>query len=489
MGLLGYVRGAAVGLLLAAPGVVGVAYGQAATPAPTGPGNASLDTLLSSAPAGNLEELLGKVRNADARDAALNKQREAEFTAARDQQGAMLAKAKAEKDALDAQSTAMQKQFEENDKAIAQLKQERDAKAGNLGELFGVMSQTAGDFASAARNSMLSVQFPDRIALLDRLAQTKTMPPIEDLNRFWFEMQQEMTESGKAERFKATVVQPNGDGAEQDVVRVGPFVAISNGQFLSYDTGSKNFSVPPQQPPRSYRSTAAAYEAATTGYHQMVIDPSSGVLVQLFSERPTVLDRINQGGSVAYVILAVGFIGAVFALYQFVYLTVTSRKVKRQLANMSQLRADNPLGRVMLAFKGQEVPDVEDAEVVELRISEAVLKELPAIQRIQPFLKLVVASGPLLGLVGTVVGMIETFQVITESGSGDPKLMAAGIGRAMIATVLGLSIAIPTLFVNAALASRSRKLIHILDEQSTGLLAETLEAREARAAGVKRQHA
>jgi biopolymer transport protein ExbB len=157
---------------------------------------------------------------------------------------------------------------------------------------------------------------------------------------------------------------------------------------------------------------------------------------------------------------------------------------------MSQLRADNPLGRVMLAFKGDgAVSDDEDAEVVELRISEAVLKELPAIQRIQPFLKLVVASGPLLGLVGTVVGMIETFQVITESGSGDPKLMAAGIGRAMIATVLGLSIAIPTLFVNAALASRSKRLVQILNEQSTGLLAETLEAREARAAGVKRQHA
>jgi biopolymer transport protein ExbB len=221
----------------------------------------------------------------------------------------------------------------------------------------------------------------------------------------------------------------------------------------------------------------------------MVIDPSSGVLVQLFSERPTLIDRINRGGSIAYVILAVGFIGAIFAIYQFVYLVVTSRKVTRQLANMNQLRTDNPLGRVLLAFKGQEVPDEEDAEVVELRISEAVLKELPPIQRIQPFLKLVVASGPLLGLVGTVVGMIETFQVITESGSGDPKLMAAGIGRAMVATVLGLSIAIPTLFVNAALASRSKRLVQILNEQSTGLLAETLEAREARAAGVKRQHA
>lgn len=431
-------------------------------------------------PAKNLEDLLQQVKNADARDDQLNKQREASFEAARDQQAQLLAQAKKEKADLDAKSAALQKQFEDNDKQINQLKQDLQSKAGNLGELFGVMRQTAGDFAAAARNSMLSVQFPKRIKLLDRLAETKTMPPIEDLHRFWFEMQREMTEAGKSVKFKATVVAPDGTRSQQEVTRVGPFVAVSNGQFLTYDTGASSFSVPPQQPPSSYRSTASSYEEATSGYHDMVVDPSSGVLITLFSERPTVLDRINRGGSIAYVILAVGFLGAIFAIFQFVYLVITSRKVKRQLNDMDHLTPDNPLGRVMLAFKGGDVPDDEDAEVVELRISEAVLKELPPIQRIQPFLKLVVASGPLLGLVGTVVGMIETFQVITESGSGDPKLMAAGIGRAMIATVLGLSVAIPMLFINAALASRSKRIVQILDEQSTGLLAETLEAREAK---------
>ena len=134
----------------------------------------------------------------------------------------------------------------------------------------------------------------------------------------------------------------------------------------------------------------------------------------------------------------------------------------------------------MDAFKGDKAPAAGDeAEVVELRISEAVLKELPPIERYQSLIKLVVAAGPLLGLVGTVLGMIETFQSITESGSSDPKLMAAGIGKAMIATVLGLGIAIPLLFINSALASRSKRIIQILDEQSTGLLAETLEARAA----------
>lgn len=425
----------------------------------------------------SLDELLNQVKKADQKDAALNAEREARFAAARDQQASLLSDAKRQKEALEAEAGSLQRQFETNDKEIADLMASRDAAAGNLGELFGVMRQSAGDFASAARNSMLTVQFPDRIAQLDRLAQTKTMPPMEDLQSFWFEMQREMTEGGKIARFDANVTAPNGEIGKKPVTRIGPFVAISDGKFLSYETGATSFAVPPKQPGGHFQSTIGAFESTTSGYAPMVVDPSRGVLIGLYSQRPEIMERVHVGGWVAYLILLVGAIGAILAVYQFVYLTVVSSKVGRQLANLNKLSDDNPVGRVLLAFKGSSMPKDEDAEVVELRISEAVLKELPAIQRVQPFVKLVVAAGPLLGLVGTVIGMIETFQSITESGSGDPKLMAAGIGKAMIATVLGLGIAIPLLFINSALASRSKRLVQILDQQSTGLLAETLEAR------------
>jgi biopolymer transport protein ExbB len=112
-----------------------------------------------------------------------------------------------------------------------------------------------------------------------------------------------------------------------------------------------------------------------------------------------------------------------------------------------------------------------------------VLREVPLLERFQPFLRLAVAAGPLLGLIGTVVGMIITFQSITESGQSDPRLMAHGIGTAMIATVLGLGIAIPLLFANAGLASMSKGLVQVLDEQSTGLLAEMIERAQGRPQG------
>jgi biopolymer transport protein ExbB len=222
-------------------------------------------------------------------------------------------------------------------------------------------------------------------------------------------------------------------------------------------------------------------QAAREGYVRSVVDPSRGVLLALYVQRPDFFERIEKGEAVGYVIIAVGVVGALCALYQFVYLIRVRLAVGRQLRRLDRPTTDNPLGRVLASFAGDPARIEEEAEVAELRISEAVLRELPALERFQGFLRLAVAAGPLLGLIGTVIGMIITFQSITESGSSDPKLMAHGIGQAMIATVLGLGIAIPLLFANAALGSLSDGVTQVLDEQSTGILAELVERKNAQA--------
>jgi biopolymer transport protein ExbB len=199
-------------------------------------------------------------------------------------------------------------------------------------------------------------------------------------------------------------------------------------------------------------------------------------MLSIYAQRPNPIERIEKGELVGAIIITVGVIGTILAAYQLFYLVTVRGRVKNQLRFPNDPHTDNPLGRVLRTFKGDAERFEKDAEVVELRISEAVLKEVPRLERFQAFLRLAVAAGPLLGLIGTVVGMIITFQSITESGSSDPKLMAAGISQAMIATVLGLGIAIPLLFANAWLVSLSKQIVQILDEQSTGLLAERLEA-------------
>ncbi len=425
----------------------------------------------------NLDELLEQTRTARERERKENSERERQFQQSRDQQAGLLAQAEAQRRAAEGYSQQLSALYDANDKELNALDTLLKDRAGNLGELFGVTRQVAGDTATVLSQSLISVQFPDREDFLRTLAGTKELPASPELERLWFEMQREMTESGRVARFPAKIVEPEGASKEAEVVRIGPFIAMSGGDYLSYLPGQKSLAVLSRQP-GEFQGAAEDLEEAKSGYVRAVVDPSRGVLLALYVERPNVWERVKKGEFVGFVILTVGLFAAIASAYQFAYLLRTRAAVKRQLSGIDQPTPDNPLGRVLLAFKGDPSRIEEDAEVAELRISEAVLREVPKLERFQSFLRLTVAAGPLLGLIGTVIGMIITFQSITESGSSDPKLMAAGIGQAMIATVLGLGIAIPFLFVNAGLGAMSRQIVQILDEQSTGILAESIERKK-----------
>jgi biopolymer transport protein ExbB len=310
---------------------------------------------------------------------------------------------------------------------------------------------------------------------LRQFADGRVAPTAAELERLWIEIQREMTASGQVAKYRATVVQPGGASVESDVIRIGPFTATSNGQFLSYLPGLRTLNVLPRQLPPVFMDLAREFETATTGYATAVVDSYRGVTLGLYVERPTLGERIELGEEIGYIIIFVGVLGGLAWIFQLIYLVLVRLKLNAQLKSLDRPTDNNPLGRVLLAFKGDKNKIEEDSDVAELRITEAVLREVPKLERFQPFLRLCVAAGPLLGLIGTVVGMIETFQSITESGSSDPKLMAAGIGKAMIATVLGLFIAIALLFANALLNSLSRGIVQMLDEQSAGMLAESIE--------------
>jgi biopolymer transport protein ExbB len=426
-----------------------------------------------------MERLLEETKNVRALEAQANAAREQEFLASRDRQKELLEQARLERDAAQKRSQDLSGRFDAHEIQLNELETLLKAREGNLGELFGVTRQVAGDLASVVYNSLISVQHPGRDEFFAGIARAKALPSIQDLERLWFEILREMTETGRVVRFDSQVVTAHGGREDAEVVRIGVFTALSNGRYLSFQPGANTLTVMPRQPGSDLLELARGVQEAREGYVRSVVDPSRGVLLSLTVQRPNVWERIEKGEAVGYVIIAVGLVGALCALYQFVYLLRVRLAVRRQLARIDQPTPDNPLGRVLASFKGDPARIEEDSEVVQLRISEAVLRELPALERFQDFLRLAVAAGPLLGLIGTVIGMIITFQSITESGSSDPKLMATGIGQAMIATVLGLGIAIPLLFANAGLGSLSDAVVQLLDERSTGLLAEHIERRTA----------
>ncbi len=435
----------------------------------------------SSHAAANLDELLEATRNARTIEAQANAGREKEFLANREKQAALLADAQRARDAAEARSKQLSASFDANEIKLAELDGLLTQRLGTLGELFGVVRQVAGDGSAVMYNSLLSAQYPNRDTFFAGLGKAKSLPSIAELEQLWFEIQREMTESGQVARFRTSIVGADGAPADADVVRIGGFLAMSDGRYLNYLPSVGKLAVMSRQPGTGLTDLASGLSKASDGYVEAAVDPSRGVLLSMIVQRPNVMERIEKGEAVGYLIIVVGVIGVLLSVYQAIFLIRTRVAVKRQLAQLDNPTADNPLGRVLSSAKTDPNTIEEDAEVVELRISEAVLREVPKLERFQAFLRLAVAAGPLLGLIGTVIGMIITFQSITESGSSDPRLMANGISQAMIATVLGLGIAVPLLFINAGLASMSRQMVQILDEQSTGILAESIERRRGTA--------
>lgn len=441
----------------------------------------SLATLVQ---AQGLNEILDQAQATRAAEQALFDQRAAQWGALPEaQRQTELRTITAERDRLLTLTRQQAEEYAQNDIAINDLNNQLREKAGGfgLGEVFGLARSFAGEQTTAMEQSLINAQFagedPDRVEFLTAVAESDTILSTAQLERLWVEVVREMTASGQVAKFQTTIVEAGGEPLNTTVTRIGPFTAVANGQYLAHLPALNQLSTLPRQPEGDLPDAARELENASSGYVNAVVDSTRGVLIAMVVERPTWGERIHLGELVGYIILATGAVGALGFIFQFFYLIFARLGVARQMRNLNKPSANNPLGRVLLSFKSNEKTIEEDAEIVELRISEAVLREIPKLERIQPLLRLCVAAGPLLGLVGTVVGMIITFQSITETGQSDPKLMATGIGQAMIATVLGLGIAVPLLFANAALSSLSRAVVQILDEQSTGMLAEQLERR------------
>jgi biopolymer transport protein ExbB len=437
-----------------------------------------------TARASSPEELLKQVENVSAEEERKFQAAVTEYNGqSAQQQQQLLQSAQQQRDALSRTSQQLADQYSANELRINELNGQLREKATMLGltEVFGLARQVANDVATTLQQSLISTQFPPtsgeptRDEWLRAFSASRTTPSAAELERLWIEVQREMTGSGQVARYQATVVQPGGATVDSEVVRIGAFNATSDGQFLQYLPTLRTLNVLPRQLPPEFMEIAERFENAMSGYAQAVVDANRGVLLGLYVERPTLMERIELGEWIGYVIIVVGLLGTLAFLFQLVSLVVVRLSVNKQLRDLDHPSSGNPLGRVLLAFKGDKNRIEEDADVAELRITEAVLREVPKLERFQAFLRLAVAAGPLLGLIGTVVGMIITFQSITESGSSDPRLMATGIGQAMIATVLGLGIAIPLLFAGALLNSLSRGVVQILDEQSAGMLAESIE--------------
>ncbi len=422
-------------------------------------------------------------------------EREQEFRANPDKRADLLAAEKQKTAELQARATALEAEVQTS-KVELQLKRERlGERSESLKAMFAAVNLSAGELYANARKSIISTQLPARLPEIQALATRSEQPDIDSLRTLWLRQLEEMTEAGRVTEYQAEITDARGESSEETVIRIGSFGAVTEeGNYLRYvppggsKAGELQVMGASNSPPLMDR-WRGWWQATMPDFMEgwvndpaepgRLIDPTQGELLLARAESPTVLERVKQGGLVGYVILFLGLIGLIIAVYRLAYLAYTGIGISLQLRN-DEPNPRNPLGRVLLAWREvqNDAGDVP-VETLELKIDEAILPEIPRLERGQNTLKLLAAVAPLLGLLGTVTGMIATFQSITTFGTSDPKLMAGGISQALMTTVLGLVVAIPLLFAHAIVASRSRSQVQVLDEQSAGLIAHRVELANA----------
>jgi len=421
--------------------------------------------------ASSMDELLEQIQRGQARDSAEAQQREARFAESRSDQQGLVNQARGERTRQERNSERLEALFNANQERIGTAREALDERLGALKELFGVLQTITGDAQGRFNTSLTSIQYPGRedflVKLGGKMAGANSLASIEEIEQLWFELQREITESGKIVRFAHQITTADGAVITTDIVRVGTFNIVYEGGYLRYSETGSVVELQRQPDQSRYTNSTADIMTATTGPVKFGLDGTRGSILDLLVESPTVMDRVHQGGIVGYCIIGLGIIGLLIAFVRWIGLSSDSRRVSAQLKS-DTASSDNPLGRVLAAY---EANSNADTETIELKLSEAALKEMPGLTKGLLFIKVISVVAPLMGLLGTVTGMIKTFQVITLYGAGDPKMMAGGISQALMTTVLGLVVAIPMVLIHTLVSGQSRKIINILQSQSAGIVA------------------
>ena len=422
----------------------------------------------ASASIEDVDALVESVRQEALKEAAHDEERINEFLAERAKQQGLLRDARRELAAQNARADALRKEYEENELTLTRYEGELRERSGDLNDTFAIVRQTALNANSVLSTSLVAAENPERAPFLLELGKSDAPPSIDDIKELWTSVMTEISESGKVRSFNAVVITPQGDEAEKTVTRAGVFNAVSSGNFLRFLPESRKLVELSRQPPPRFQGMAKDLEGATSGVVGMALDPSKGAILSLMVLSPDIKERIQQGGGIGYLILILGAIGVLIVVERAFGLFFTRRKIDAQEAAKS---ADdkNPLGRLQRvagAMEGQPL------DAIGIRLDEQLAEEASKLNRGLATVAVLAAVSPLLGLLGTVTGMIETFQSITLFGTGDPKLMSGGISQALVTTQLGLAVAIPLVLFHSLLTGRVNRLVERLGKSSSDLLTD-----------------
>ena len=442
---------------------------------------ASTEEASKSAAPSNPEELLEIVKRRQFAHTQEQRDREARFRNEKNKQAKLLSDAKAERARLEREAARLEQKFEANEALLVVAEEQLRERLGSLNEIFGHLAGNTTEARNIMEQSLTAAQFgKDREDFMTQLGSKMNegikLASIEELETLWYELQREINASGEVVKFNADVISTDGNVEKRDVVRVGNFNVVSDGQYLSYSPSRGMYSELPSQPAGRYTSSTSDILSENAFPVQFAADPTGpqgGSLLQSLISMPSTAERMTLGGPVGFIIMTIGLLATALFIWRFRELWSMRSAVQAQAASDS-LSDDNALGRIL---KIAEEDKNADTETLELKMAEQILKERPTIEGLNWVLKIVSVVAPLMGLFGTIIGMIETFTMITLFGTGDPKTMASGISVALVTTWLGLMVAIPTTFMYATVNNFAKGILGTIEESSTGMVAKRSEGK------------
>ena len=380
----------------------------------------------------SIEELMEMVREGSVARRAELEAREQRFIDARDERAELLRLATEQRQREEAEADRLRAAYEQGEEELAQLEDLLAERSGDLSEVFTVVTQVAGDAVPLVQNSMVSSEYQGRMPLLETLAEAESIPTAEQLRELWLLLMGEMLRSGEISRFEVPIITSGGEEQVRPVTRIGTFSAVSGGDYLRFLPESGRLLALARQPLGVGAGNARAFEAAEQELVSVAIDPSRGSILSLIVQTPELSERIRQGGIIGYIIIVLGAVGLLLGLERIVVLGFASLRAKRAATEENIAHPINQLKQI--ARRPEYLADVDAMSAM---MDEIVAVAAQKLRRGLPTLAIFAAVSPLLGLLGTVTGMIETFQVITLFGAGDPRLMSGGISQALITTQLG----------------------------------------------------
>ena len=355
-------------------------------------------------------------------------------------------------------NTKLEAEFEKNEKALAELEEKLQIKIGVLGELFGVTRQYAGELAAASENSVVFYEFPNRLERLKEVSkiQVHKLSELEDL---WLAYLDEIVAGSQIKTVNTQITDPDGDTVDGSIIRYGLFSASYKNKFVTPSSSLNSFKLLAKQPESNITRTLRQHSRAND-YAKVSIDPTRGFLLSLYLDKPGWFQRIAQGKLIGFIIILIGVAGTAFSIFKIYKLRGYTYEVM------------NDDSKVLSDLNSSLNTNVS-RESKENLVDEIIINYTGTIEFGTNWIKFFAAVAPLLGLLGTVIGMIETFQAITLFGTGDPKQMAGGISQALVTTMLGLIVAAPLLGMYTYISEKTSSIVQVLDEKASYLLSKS----------------